>query len=175
MVNTIIMRHSRVSSSTRPCTITRSTMRPDNSGMMRAMVLLTQNSTIAPATRGRSGLQYGRIHLRLPASVFRFGSTYIRGVPSDCLLGYLGFRGLLLRLFVAFTAIRCRYDSRPSFVERPVAVSLSVETPVRIRKRDLFYANRFSTQRGRFRRVEIAVKSTHAPLHKFTVSAMKYG
>ena len=147
MVNTIIMMHSRVSSSTWPCTMTRSTMRPDNSGMMSAMVLLTQNSTIAPATRGRSGLQYGRIHLRLPASVLRFGSTYIRSVPSDCLLvvwvfvGWFCVFALLLRPFVAVTIHVRRLSSVP-------LPSLSVETPVRIRKRDSFYANRFLMQHG---------------------------
>ena len=87
-----------------------------------------------------------RIHLRLPASVLRFGSTYIRSVPSDCLLvvwvfvGWFCVFALLLRPFVAVTIHVRRLSSVP-------LPSLSVETPVRIRKRDLFYANRFLMQR----------------------------
>ena len=116
MVSTSIMTHSRVSSSTWPWVMTRSTISPDSSGMMRAMVLFTQNSTTAPATRGRSGLQYGRIHARLPACWLRFGSTYIRSVPSNCLLGsWLGCCWVIVGLWCCghslpprFTSVVCR-------------------------------------------------------------------
>ena len=57
--------------------MTRSTIRPDSSGMVSAMVLLTQNSMIEPMIFGKSGLQYGSTQRRLPALVFLFGSTYM--------------------------------------------------------------------------------------------------
>ena len=68
------------------------------------------------------GLQYGRIHVRLPACRLRFGSTYIRSVPSDCLL--------VLGLCLGYAAIRCRNDSRPSCFERPVTGSLRRPKPL---------------------------------------------